>query len=305
MQERLASLRVTTHPGAHPRPVDEGIPFLGFVVFPQRRRLKRRKGLYFRAKLRRLLTAARAGELPVTHVTASVQGWVNHVRYGNTVGLRKAMLQSPPLVSAPTRRQRMSLTPETWKTAFTKRLPQWRQRMQQAGITSVYAFVSTMALWPVAAAFHGGDVGAMVALSGVLAGVGGNLIANRLQRWQDETEAARQLTAEVAAEPALLAELDIVLETLDAVAQARDALPAAERQWFTETLRAELARLGNTARYTAQLTGSGAIAQGPGAVAAGQGGIAIGGSVHDNVSLGSGAEKKSSLARGKSGGTGP
>jgi hypothetical protein len=25
-------------------------------------------------------------------ITASVQGWVNHVRYGNTVGLRKAML---------------------------------------------------------------------------------------------------------------------------------------------------------------------------------------------------------------------
>jgi hypothetical protein len=149
-----------------------------------------------------------------------------------------------------------------------------------------------MTLWPVAAAFHGGDVGAVVALGGVLAGVGGNLIANRLQRWQDETDTARQLTAEVATEPALHAELDVVLEKLDAVAQARDALPAAERQWFTETLRAELARLGNTARYTAQHTGSGAIAQGPGAVAAGQGGIAIGGSVHGNVSLGSGRERK-------------
>ena len=44
---------------------------------------------------------------------------------------------------------------------------------------------------------------------------------------------------------------------------------------------------------TAQLTGSGAIAQGPGAVAAGQGGVAIGGSVHGNVSLGSGEERKS------------
>jgi hypothetical protein len=187
----------------------------------------------------------------------------------------------------------MAFTPEIWKTAFTERPSHWRQRMQQGGITSVYAFVSAMTLWPVAATLHGGDVGAAVALSGVLAGVGGNLIANRLQRWHDETDAARQLTAEVATEPALRAELDAVLEKLDAVAQARDALPEAERQWFTETLRTELTRLGNASRYTAQLTGSGAIAQGAGAVAAGQGGIAIGGSVHGNVSLRSGEERKS------------
>ena len=186
----------------------------------------------------------------------------------------------------------MAFTPETWKTAFIERLSQGRQRMQQGGITSVYAFVSAMTLWPVGAALHGGDVGAAVALGGVLAGVGGNLIANRLQRWQDETDAARQLTAEVATEPVLRAELDAVLEQLDAVAQARDALPEAERQWFTETLHTELTRLGNASHYTAQLTGSGAIAQGLGAVAAGQGGIAISGSVHGNVSLGSGGERK-------------
>jgi len=187
----------------------------------------------------------------------------------------------------------MAFTPETWKTAFTERLSHWRQRMQQGGITSVYAFVSAMTLWPVAAALHGGDVAAAVALGGVLAGVGGNLIANRLQRWQDETDAARQLTTEVATEPALRAELDTVLEKLDAVAQAWEALPEAEQQWFAETLRTELTPLGNASRYTAPLTGSGAIAQGSGAVAAGQGGIAIGGSVHGNVSLSSGGERKS------------
>src|SRR4029453_6816428 len=160
--------------------------------------------------------------------------------------------------------------------------------MQYGGITSVYAFVSAMTLWPVAAALHGGDVGAAGAFGGVLAGGGGHLISNRRPRWHDETDAARQLTAEVAIEPALRAELDAVLEQLDAVAQARDALPEAERQWFTETLRTERTRLGNASRYTAQLTGSGAIAQGAGAVAAGQGGIAIGGNGHDNVSRRSG-----------------
>ncbi|WP_423226105.1 reverse transcriptase domain-containing protein [Candidatus Amarolinea aalborgensis] len=91
--ERLARLRLTVHPGAHPRPVTEGIPFLGFVTWPQRRRLKRRKGLYFRRRLRRLAAAYRAGAIPLAQLTARVQGWINHVRFGNTVGLRKAVLK--------------------------------------------------------------------------------------------------------------------------------------------------------------------------------------------------------------------
>ena len=90
--ERLARLRLTVHPGAQPRPVAEGFPFLGFIVYPQRRRLKRRKGVYYRRKLHALLAVYARGELPLENVTASVQGWVNHVRYGNTVGLRRALL---------------------------------------------------------------------------------------------------------------------------------------------------------------------------------------------------------------------
>ena len=45
--ERLTRLRLTIHAGAHPRPVVEGMSFLGFVMFPARRRLKRRKGIHF------------------------------------------------------------------------------------------------------------------------------------------------------------------------------------------------------------------------------------------------------------------
>jgi RNA-directed DNA polymerase len=95
VQARLAELRLTIHPETHPRPVAEGISFLGFTIFPQRRRLKRRKGLYFQRKLRRLMAGYHTGEVPLEQVTASVQGWVNHVRYGNTVGLRKAVLGRP------------------------------------------------------------------------------------------------------------------------------------------------------------------------------------------------------------------
>jgi hypothetical protein len=91
MIERLAHLRLALHPGAQPAPVTEGIPFLGFVVYPQRRRLKRRVGIRFRRRLRGLLRRFAAGEIPLERVSASVQGWVNHARYGNTVGLRRAV----------------------------------------------------------------------------------------------------------------------------------------------------------------------------------------------------------------------
>ncbi|GIK54558.1 MAG: RNA-dependent DNA polymerase [Chloroflexi bacterium] len=90
--DRLAELRLTVHPGAHPRPVSEGIPFLGFHIFPERMRLKRRKGIAYRRKFRQLLRRYAAGEIELEQVNVSVRGWVNHARFGNTVGLRKAML---------------------------------------------------------------------------------------------------------------------------------------------------------------------------------------------------------------------
>jgi hypothetical protein len=92
IQERLQQLRLTMHPHAHPYPVEEGIPFLGFIVYPQRRRLKRRKCIHFRRKLVRLLAKVYNGGMPLSKVSACVKGWVNHVRYGNTIGLRKSVL---------------------------------------------------------------------------------------------------------------------------------------------------------------------------------------------------------------------
>ena len=92
MVERLAQRRLTLHPGAHPQPVTEGLPFLGFTVYPHRRRLKRRKGIHFTRKLRMLLAQCEAGKIPVSEVTASVRSWVSHASHGNTVGLRKAIL---------------------------------------------------------------------------------------------------------------------------------------------------------------------------------------------------------------------
>jgi len=166
---------------------------------------------------------------------------------------------------------RVSLDLETWKDRVSERLWSWRQRMQQTGADSVYGFLCAVTLRPVVQAAQSGDWAALVTLGGVLASsVGSNLLANRIQNWQDEADAARQITTVVTTEPALRAELDAVLEKLDTFAQARQALPEAEREWFVETLQAELARQGNLVRFAAQLTGSGAIVHGAGAVGAGE-----------------------------------
>jgi retron-type reverse transcriptase len=95
MEGRLARLRLTMHAGEAPRPVEEGLPFLGFVVHAEARRLKRRKGLAFARHWRALTEAYAAGALSLERLTATAQGWANHTRYAGCVGLRKAMWEKP------------------------------------------------------------------------------------------------------------------------------------------------------------------------------------------------------------------
>jgi hypothetical protein len=93
--ERLSQMRLTIHPAAHPRPVEEGVTFLGFVVQPKCKRLKPDNGLHFERRLRTLLQRYAVGEIALETITASVRGWVNHARYANTVGLRCRVLSRP------------------------------------------------------------------------------------------------------------------------------------------------------------------------------------------------------------------
>jgi len=51
------------------------------------------KGIHFQRQLRALLIAQRRGKIRRARVDAAVRGWVNHVRYGNTWGLRRALLR--------------------------------------------------------------------------------------------------------------------------------------------------------------------------------------------------------------------
>lgn len=75
-------------------PVETGIPFLGFRVYPDHRRLRRRNGVAFARRLRDMADQYAAGTLDVRDVTARVQGWVAHVAHGDTWGLRGALFDA-------------------------------------------------------------------------------------------------------------------------------------------------------------------------------------------------------------------
>jgi retron-type reverse transcriptase len=93
--KRLERFRLTLHEeSAFPKPVMEGIPFLGFQIFPEYRRLKPRKGYAYRRKLSHLIKDSSQEK-----IKASICGWLNHVRYGDTFGLRRSILNELHLLA--------------------------------------------------------------------------------------------------------------------------------------------------------------------------------------------------------------
>jgi retron-type reverse transcriptase len=91
--ERLESLRLTVHEeSAQVIPVAQGIPWLGFVVFPEYRRIKGRKLRHTCCRLSEHFDAWRCGAISFAQFDASVQGWINHVRYADSWGVRERIL---------------------------------------------------------------------------------------------------------------------------------------------------------------------------------------------------------------------
>jgi len=81
----------------HPRkcvvlPVRWGVPFLGWRLYPDHRRLRRSTGVRFQRRLRELAAAYGRGEVELADVRASVASWIGHLKHGNTWGLRRKLL---------------------------------------------------------------------------------------------------------------------------------------------------------------------------------------------------------------------
>jgi len=91
-----ATLRLTLHTGrAQVVPVETGLPFLGWRVFPFRMRLKRRNVLAFAQRFRRMRARYAAGRCSLAEIERRLQGWLGHARQGNTLALRRSLLNKP------------------------------------------------------------------------------------------------------------------------------------------------------------------------------------------------------------------
>ena len=94
----LAQLRLTIHlKSAQVNQAASGTPWLGYVVYPTHRKLKRRNAILFRKRLKRNISLYRQGKISFAELDASVQGWINYVRYGDTWGLRECIFQQHPV----------------------------------------------------------------------------------------------------------------------------------------------------------------------------------------------------------------
>ncbi|MDH3348483.1 MAG: hypothetical protein OEM02_10365, partial [Desulfobulbaceae bacterium] len=135
-------------------------------------------------------------------------------------------------------------TLESWKNKIGENLEGVKERINSTAAGSVYALLAGSALLPVYQIMLT-DPSAAHAL---LRNLGVNLVANVIQKWKDKTDplaASEAVTATMLADPKLLQQLDLILEKLNVIEQARDILPPVDQQSFRNILREELEKLGN------------------------------------------------------------
>lgn len=90
----LEQLRLTLHPNkCRIYPTNEGTLFLGFYIWPQRRRLDAENIKRFKRKIKILQRNYSNGMIAFTEAAISVRAWAAHASYGETWKLRKSLFR--------------------------------------------------------------------------------------------------------------------------------------------------------------------------------------------------------------------
>ena len=93
MDERLAVLRLRLHPNkCAVQPASVGTPFLGYVVYPDHRRLRRRNGVKFLKRMKALQRRYGRGDVGGAELRASIHAWIGHASHADTYRLRESLL---------------------------------------------------------------------------------------------------------------------------------------------------------------------------------------------------------------------
>jgi retron-type reverse transcriptase len=92
IEEYLAQLRLKLHPSkCHILRSDQGVPFLGQVIFPHYRLLKKQNVRRFCQQLPWLVQQLDAGDITRKRYNASIQGWKGHAVQANSFRLRQGL----------------------------------------------------------------------------------------------------------------------------------------------------------------------------------------------------------------------
>lgn len=67
----------------------DGVPFLGMVIFPYRRRLKRDNVVRFKRRLKRFQELHKTGQIPWRRIHQSIQSWIGHAFHADSWRLRE------------------------------------------------------------------------------------------------------------------------------------------------------------------------------------------------------------------------
>lgn len=96
IKDKLAELRLRFHEhSAQVIPVSHGVPWLGFVIYyPNHCKVKARKVVHTSRKLNSQFKAYQNNEIDFLAFDECVKGWINHVRYADSWGLRKHVLKN-------------------------------------------------------------------------------------------------------------------------------------------------------------------------------------------------------------------
>jgi RNA-directed DNA polymerase len=89
----LQDYRLTLHPRkCMVMRVADGVPFLGWQVFADHRRIRRPTGVRFQRRLRALQALYRSGDIGLAEIQPSIASWLGHLKHGDTLHLRRKLL---------------------------------------------------------------------------------------------------------------------------------------------------------------------------------------------------------------------
>lgn len=94
IEEYLAKIRLLLHPEkTQIYKTGNGVPFLGFNVFPYHRIVRKEKTKRYRRFLKGKLRAYLAGNIPADRLELALNAWLGHIRFGQSQRLEHQTLQ--------------------------------------------------------------------------------------------------------------------------------------------------------------------------------------------------------------------